>query len=86
MGNHQANGGRRDTTSTLPASRGRWADGAVLPRRGAGGGAAVGRDSGDAGSGRHRPKMAEYVQLLKRAMKHLGGHGGVRGALWQLLR
>ncbi|NXV18905.1 NDUAC dehydrogenase, partial [Cepphus grylle] len=33
-----------------------------------------------------RPKMAEYVQVLKRAMKHLGGHGGVRGALWQLLR
>ncbi|NXW85263.1 NDUAC dehydrogenase, partial [Alopecoenas beccarii] len=33
-----------------------------------------------------RPNMAEYVQLVKRALKHLGGHGGVRGALWQLLR
>ncbi|XP_068793989.1 NADH dehydrogenase [ubiquinone] 1 alpha subcomplex subunit 12 isoform X2 [Struthio camelus] len=30
--------------------------------------------------------MAEYVQLVKRALKHLGGHGGVRGAVWQLLR
>ncbi|KAM6303761.1 NADH dehydrogenase [ubiquinone] 1 alpha subcomplex subunit 12 isoform 2-T3 [Podargus strigoides] len=30
--------------------------------------------------------MAEYVQLVKRAWKHLSGHGGVRGALWQLLR
>ncbi|NXJ03175.1 NDUAC dehydrogenase, partial [Odontophorus gujanensis] len=33
-----------------------------------------------------RRKMAEYVQLVKRAFKHLGGHGGVRGAILQLLR
>ncbi|KAI1239012.1 NADH dehydrogenase, partial [Lamprotornis superbus] len=33
-----------------------------------------------------RPKMAEYVQLLKRALKHIGGHGGARGAMLQLLR
>uniref|UniRef100_A0A8C3BL11 NADH dehydrogenase [ubiquinone] 1 alpha subcomplex subunit 12 n=1 Tax=Cairina moschata TaxID=8855 RepID=A0A8C3BL11_CAIMO len=30
--------------------------------------------------------MAEYVQVAKRALKHLSGHGGVRGAIWQLLR
>ncbi|XP_046763294.1 NADH dehydrogenase [ubiquinone] 1 alpha subcomplex subunit 12 isoform X1 [Gallus gallus] len=30
--------------------------------------------------------MAEYVQVVKRAFKHLGGHGGVRGAILQLLR
>ncbi|NWR73283.1 NDUAC dehydrogenase, partial [Centropus unirufus] len=33
-----------------------------------------------------RPKMAELVQVLRRALRHLGGHGGARGALWQLLR
>lgn len=33
-----------------------------------------------------RPKMAEYVQVLKRALKHIGGHGGARGAILQLLR
>uniref|UniRef100_U3J741 NADH dehydrogenase [ubiquinone] 1 alpha subcomplex subunit 12 n=1 Tax=Anas platyrhynchos platyrhynchos TaxID=8840 RepID=U3J741_ANAPP len=26
--------------------------------------------------------MAEYVQVAKRALKHLSGHGGVRGAIW----
>ncbi|KAK4831002.1 hypothetical protein QYF61_014573 [Mycteria americana] len=56
------------------------------PRHGAGGGAAPGRNGCGAGSGQRRPNMAEYVQLVKRALKHLGGHGGVRGALWQLLR
>ncbi|KAF4791565.1 NADH dehydrogenase [ubiquinone] 1 alpha subcomplex subunit 12 [Turdus rufiventris] len=30
--------------------------------------------------------MAEYVQVLKRALKHIGGHGGARGAIMQLLR
>uniref|UniRef100_A0A8U8CCL8 NADH dehydrogenase [ubiquinone] 1 alpha subcomplex subunit 12 n=1 Tax=Geospiza parvula TaxID=87175 RepID=A0A8U8CCL8_GEOPR len=30
--------------------------------------------------------MAEYVQVLKRALKHIGGHGGARGAIVQLLR
>uniref|UniRef100_A0A803Y5S3 NADH dehydrogenase [ubiquinone] 1 alpha subcomplex subunit 12 n=1 Tax=Meleagris gallopavo TaxID=9103 RepID=A0A803Y5S3_MELGA len=30
--------------------------------------------------------MAEYVQVVKRAFKHLSGHGGVRGAILQLLR
>ncbi|NXP88313.1 NDUAC dehydrogenase, partial [Passerina amoena] len=33
-----------------------------------------------------RPNMAEYVQVLKRALKHIGGHGGARGAILQLLR
>lgn len=33
-----------------------------------------------------RPNMAEYVQVLKRALKHIGGHGGARGAIMQLLR
>lgn len=76
--------------SDLPAAA--RAEEAVLPRRR--GRAAArgerrggpGRNGGGAGSGRCRPKMAEYVQVLKRALKHLGGHGGVRGALWQLLR
>ncbi|CAM4582195.1 unnamed protein product [Caretta caretta] len=30
--------------------------------------------------------MAEYVRVLRRALQQLGGHGGLRGALWQLLR
>lgn len=38
------------------------------------------------GGRRARPKMAEYVQVLKRALKHIGGHGGARGAILQLLR
>lgn len=77
-----------------PPAVGRWADEAVPPQRGGwagagrgvGGGAARGRHGGGSRSRRHRPKMAEYVQVLKRALKHLGGHGGVRGAIWQLLR
>ncbi|KAH0616755.1 hypothetical protein JD844_028126 [Phrynosoma platyrhinos] len=30
--------------------------------------------------------MAEYVQVAKRALQQLGGHGGIRGLLSQLLR
>uniref|UniRef100_A0A6B2FED1 NADH dehydrogenase [ubiquinone] 1 alpha subcomplex subunit 12 n=1 Tax=Bothriechis nubestris TaxID=1766655 RepID=A0A6B2FED1_9SAUR len=30
--------------------------------------------------------MAEYVQVFKRALQQLGGHGGIRGVMWQLLR
>ncbi|XP_066561086.1 NADH dehydrogenase [ubiquinone] 1 alpha subcomplex subunit 12 [Amia ocellicauda] len=30
--------------------------------------------------------MAEYVQVARRAVGQLGGHGGIRGLLYQLLR
>ncbi|TFJ98391.1 selenide, water dikinase 2 [Platysternon megacephalum] len=30
--------------------------------------------------------MAEYVRVLRQLLQQLGGHGGLRGALWQLLR
>lgn len=60
---------------TRPAPHGAALPFPALPGRGAG-----------RARGRRRPKMAEYVQVAKRALKHLSGHGGVRGAIWQLLR
>lgn len=33
-----------------------------------------------------RLKMAEYANLVRRALGQLGGHGGVRGFLLQLFR
>lgn len=33
-----------------------------------------------------RLKMAEYTNLVRRALGQLGGHGGVRGFLLQLFR
>ncbi|XP_019370419.1 PREDICTED: NADH dehydrogenase [ubiquinone] 1 alpha subcomplex subunit 12 isoform X1 [Gavialis gangeticus] len=30
--------------------------------------------------------MAEYLQVLRNALRQLGGHGGVRGAIWKVLR
>ncbi|KPP74292.1 NADH dehydrogenase-like, partial [Scleropages formosus] len=33
-----------------------------------------------------RLKMAEYIQVFRRALGQLGGHGGIRGLFYQLFR
>ena len=33
-----------------------------------------------------RVKMAEYVNIVRRALGQIGGHGGVKGLLVQLFR